>query len=166
MAADTTFIERYGWLSATDSELQRQCRIDVFTGSGHGGQKRNKTASAVRATHKATGITGQSDDTRSQHRNKALALHALRHAIALHCRVFPEPYKGVWAPALSNDAYPHWLAAVLDQLAACDWHVSVAATALDQSTNALIKSLIRDSQAWQVINTQRQKTGLKGLKAR
>jgi len=49
------------------------CRFDYFRGSGKGGQKRNKTSSAVRVTHIASGAVGRSDDTRSQHRNKQIA---------------------------------------------------------------------------------------------
>lgn len=49
------------------------CRWDYFKGSGAGGQKRNKTASAVRCTHLASGAVGKAEDTRSQHQNKRLA---------------------------------------------------------------------------------------------
>jgi len=49
------------------------CRFDYYRGSGKGGQKRNKTSSAVRCTHIASGAVGRSDDTRSQHRNKITA---------------------------------------------------------------------------------------------
>ncbi len=51
----------------------KDCRWDYFRGSGKGGQKRNKTESAVRCTHAASGAVGQSDDTRSQHKNKRTA---------------------------------------------------------------------------------------------
>ena len=49
------------------------CRWDYFRGSGKGGQKRNKTESGVRCTHIESGAVGQSDDTRSQHKNKRTA---------------------------------------------------------------------------------------------
>ena len=48
-------------------------RFDTYRGSGKGGQKRNKTESAVRCTHIASGAVGQAEDTRSQHKNKQLA---------------------------------------------------------------------------------------------
>ena len=51
----------------------KDCRVDTFRGSGKGGQKRNKTSSGVRITHIASGAVGQSDDTRSQHKNKSIA---------------------------------------------------------------------------------------------
>jgi len=57
------------------SVTAKDCRFDYYRGSGAGGQKRNKTSSAVRCTHIASGAVGQSDDTRSQHKNKR---HAFR----------------------------------------------------------------------------------------
>lgn len=51
----------------------KDCDFDYYRGSGKGGQKRNKTSSAVRCKHRASGAVGQSDDTRSQHRNKSIA---------------------------------------------------------------------------------------------
>jgi protein subunit release factor A len=55
----------------------KDCRWDYYRGSGKGGQKRNKTSSAVRCTHVASGAVGQSDDTRSQHKNKATAFRRM-----------------------------------------------------------------------------------------
>lgn len=49
------------------------CRWDYYRGSGAGGQHRNKTNSAVRCTHTASGAVGQAEDSRSQHENKRLA---------------------------------------------------------------------------------------------
>lgn len=42
-------------------------------GSGKGGQKRNKTSSAVHCKHEPSGAYGYSDETRSQHDNKRKA---------------------------------------------------------------------------------------------
>ena len=47
---------------------------EYFTAGGHGGQKQNKTASAVRCTHRPSGSVGISRDERSQLQNKKLAL--------------------------------------------------------------------------------------------
>jgi len=47
--------------------------IQYYRGSGDGGQKKQKTSSACRIVHRASGATGTSQDDRSQTRNTKLA---------------------------------------------------------------------------------------------
>ena len=58
-------------------------RFEAFRAGGPGGQHQNKTESAVRAVHIATGLTVVAREERSQHRNKALALERLAALIRL-----------------------------------------------------------------------------------
>lgn len=59
------------------SLTKKDFKIDYYRASGPGGQKVNKTSSAVRITHLASGAIGQSQDERKQSVNQKIAFTRL-----------------------------------------------------------------------------------------
>lgn len=164
---------RSDWTELTDEQLLAQCAVDTYRASGPGGQKRNKTSSAVRIRHPPSGLVVIAEESRSQHDNRAKALARLRHALHLQVR---EPVDGL--PAAITAARTRggrldvgrkdarfWPAvgAALDVLDAHAGRVAEAAEALGVSTANLVAFLGIESKVWQRANEIRQRHGQKLL---
>src|SRR5256885_14886748 len=77
---------RCAWTNLSDAQLLSQCEVDTYRASGPGGQKRNKTSSAVRLRHPPSGLIVIAEESRSQHENRAKALKRMRQALFLKLR--------------------------------------------------------------------------------
>ena len=174
------------FLPLDDTALLAQCDLDRFRASGPGGQKRNKTDSAVRLRHRPTGIAAEANESRSQHENLARALRRLRLAIALEARApllpaaltpgAPRPAglaealragRGRGIEVGRRDArYPSVVAALFDLLHATAWELTPAAEALGLTTSALGRFLESEPVVWRAAQQRRQLAGLAPLRSR
>jgi hypothetical protein len=176
-------VKRQAWTALTDAQLLEQCAVDTYRASGPGGQKRNKTSSAVRLRHPPTGLIVIAEESRSQHENRARALRRMRQALYLKLRdelpvaaLAPETLaaRPDYGPARDGDGRLHlgrkdprfWPAVgvVLDVLLAVQGRVGDAAAALGVSTANLIDFLQLDDKVWEQANQMRGRFGHKPLR--
>jgi hypothetical protein len=166
---------RSTWANLSDAQLLAQCAVDTYRASGPGGQKRNKTSSAVRLRHLPSGLRVIAEESRSQHENKARALRRLRQALYLHLREPPAADRPAFRAALGADGRldlgrkdPRFWPAVgvvLDVLAAAEGRVAEAAAALGVTTGNLIDFLRTDPKVWEQANQLRARGGHKPLRS-
>ena len=65
----------------TADGLLAECDVETLSAGTKGGQRANKVETGVRLTHRPTGVRVQRRASRSQFRNKALAVAALREQL-------------------------------------------------------------------------------------
>ena len=157
-------MERDEILQLSDDKLLKICELDFFIGTGPGGQKKNKTESAVRLTYRPRSISSTASEDRQQSINRTRAIKRMRIQLALEWRAEAQPWNGQWNMNPKNDQYSLFIACLLDNLAAFDWQVSEAAAKLNISTGQLIKLLAKCDPLWQFVNQQRQKHNYKALR--
>lgn len=164
-------------LALSDERLLAQCVVETYRASGPGGQHRNKTESAVRLTHRPTGVVVTATERRSQHENRRRALVRLRRAIALQVRQTPsrsvDP-RGPLGLVLADPAWPrisqrspYYLPAaaeILDHIEARGGSISDAAATMGVTTASLAKFLSLDDDLWEAVGRIRRRYGLKPLR--
>ena len=177
----TNGLPRATWSRLAEDRLLAQCEVDTYRASGPGGQKRNKTSSAVRLRHTPTGLIVIAEESRSQYDNKAKALQRLRHALFLELRdplppdIAPEAVAALpdYANARTGDKLKmsvrdprFWPAVgvVLDVLTLVEARVADAAALLGVSTGNLIDFLGTEPKVWQEANQLRTASGHKTLR--
>jgi len=160
-----------------DEVIWRECRWEAFRGSGPGGQKRNKTSSAVRVIHEPTGLAVVASESRSQSENRQRAFRRLRRNLAFEIRqdMSPESFQiPEWFKSLLDKSgrlrvsakHELFLAAgglALDVLAATSGSVADAADLLNLTTGNLVSFLETDEVLWSHVNRIRLQHGLKSL---
>ena len=161
----------------SDEALLAQCDWYAGRASGPGGQKRNKTSSAIRLTHKPTGISVVANESRLQGENRAHAMARLRHTLVMTIRreVDPETFtlpeevaaqrtKGKIAVNPDNPRYLPIVAAVLDLLQFYRGQVSPVAERFGTSTTNIINLFHRDPRLWATAQALRHRYNLPPLK--
>ena len=157
--------DRDEMLTLDDAGLSALCRISFGYGTGPGGQKRNKTSTAVRVELPGTDFVATDCTERSQHRNRANALRKLRISVALHWRKHPAETPAAWPhTALENPGYPLLLAQLFDLLEETGFDHRAAAEKLGVSPTMVIRRLARDPAAWQLFAAEREKRNLPALR--
>ena len=68
-------------------------KIEWFSGTGKGGQHRNKHQNCCRATHLPTGLTALGTESRSRESNKKLAMARLGERVRQHLHKDTERYR-------------------------------------------------------------------------
>ncbi len=164
-------IDRY----LDDSALLSECEVDTYRASGPGGQKRNKTESAVRLRHRATGLQAIAEESRSQAENRSRALKRLRKTLALRLR---QPVEEGMPHAISacvgkngrlqvgqrDSRYLPAAAAVLDVLTVEAGVIASTAERLGLSTGNLSAFLTADAELLVEANRLRASFKLRGLR--
>ena len=151
-----TAAERNAMLVAEDDILLRDCDFIMQKGTGNGGQKINKTSSAVRLRHRPTGIAVSANEERSQSRNRHIALRKLRYEIALRVRADfgdEETFSLLPAPSPSNHArLILWTAALFDRLAASDHDLAKTAALCGVSASQFERALRKYPRLWRTFS--------------
>ena len=158
-----------------DAALLAACEERRSRSSGPGGQHRNKVETKVVLVHRATGVTGQAGERRSQPENRAMALRRLRFGLAVAVRgaeasLLPS---ALWRSRIRDGRiscsphhadFPALLAEALDRLAAAGWEPRPAAEGLGCTPTQLVRFVGDHPPARILLDGERRARGLRTLR--
>lgn len=159
-----------------EANLLKDCEIHVTRRSGPGGQRRNKVETAVKITHRPTGVSGEASERRSQPENRNMAIFRLRVNLAVNVR---RQRKGKAQPSLLWQSrcrnkriavnsrhvdFPALLAEGLDTVFHSEFDLKSAAEQLGCTSSQLVSFLKKEPRAWEMVNRHRVEQGLHRLK--
>jgi RF-1 domain len=160
----------------SDDHLLSVCRMDLYRGSGPGGQKRNKTSNAVRLTHLPSGLHVTATESRSLALNKLHALRRLRIKLATELRepidlpTFSPPdwfleirRNGRIAVSHRQPLYAPTAGLILDLFAVLRANPAAVAINLGVPTTAIIRFLEEEPAFWAAANRIRKEEGMEGM---
>jgi hypothetical protein len=161
--------------ASPSDDLLRECDETRTRRSGPGGQHRNKTETAVILRHRATGISAEASERRSQAENRMVALKRLRLTLALEHRTPANPAgpSQLWRSRTrgrqlvigpDHDDFPAMIAEALDHLHCAEFDMPTVAGSLGVSTTQLVRLFKRAPAAWTALGRLRATLGLPGLK--
>lgn len=172
----TELQRRSQWLQMNDAELVSACTVHTYRARGPGGQKRNKTDSAVRLHHDQSGVIVQAEESRSQAENRRRAMRRLREALALKVRdpVVLDPFEppGFLTQVVQgvrlrinrrNPDYARVVGCVLDVFFGTKGRLRDTSRLLGLSTGSLIRFLAENPRLWQQANRIREDCDLGSL---
>jgi len=159
-----------------EDDLLKDCDLSSGRSSGPGGQNRNKVETAIRLTHRPSGITASATERRHKEQNRKQAIFRLRVKLAIEVREPVDPGvepSACWASRVkagrllinpSHEDFPTLLAEALDRVAMVEQDVSAAADLLGVSTSQLVKLIKNEPAALSLLNQKREALGLRAYK--
>lgn len=146
--------------------FERDCQLTMTRRSGPGGQHRNKTSTAIVLVHQPTQVSGEASESRSQAKNRSVAVQRLRLnlAVAIRCLESDDEEdaelrkkhagRSVWV-AEHNPQRPAVISLVLDDTVRYQGNLQQVAKEWRTTASQLLKLLRSETPAMDYMNRLR-----------